>query len=274
MNKIRMVALDLDGTTLNSNKEISPRTVKAFKEAMNKGVHIVISTGRTFHSLPKQLFTIDGLEYVVTSNGAHITRLADMSRIYEKYVDADAVEEIVSILRKTPYSVETFVGGKAYIDKADFDEVVAHGSTFRDAEYIKSTRNPIPQLYDFMLEHKTKIENISINFPHPKDKEIISKLLEPVENITLTSSFVHNYEIGGPDTSKGEALKYLMKLLDVHKDQLMACGDSPNDGEMIKLAGIGVIVENGMAEMKEMADFVTASNNDDGVAKAIEKFVL
>ena len=80
--EIKMVALDLDGTTLRDNHEISPRTVADFKAAMDKGVHIVVSTGRVFSALPKQLFTIEGLEYVITSNGAQITELATMGKVF------------------------------------------------------------------------------------------------------------------------------------------------------------------------------------------------
>ena len=87
--KIKMVALDLDGTTLNSQKEISPRTITAFQNAMRKGTHIVVSTGRTFRSLPAQLFGIEGLEYIVTSNGAHITCLLYTSTLDVKVTRVD-----------------------------------------------------------------------------------------------------------------------------------------------------------------------------------------
>lgn len=90
----------------------------------------------------------------------------------------------------------------------------------------------------------------------------------------MTSSFAHNYEIGGETTSKAEALRFLMKKLGLNSSQLMACGDSPNDEEMIKLAEIGVVMGNASEEMKARADYVTDSNAEDGVAKAIEKFVL
>lgn len=272
--KIRMVALDLDGTTLNNQKEISARTMTAFRKAMESGVHIVVSTGRTFQSLPKQLFSIEGLEYIVTSNGAHVTELATMKTIYENYLTSHAVEEVVRVLRSTGFSIETFVGGKAFIDKAEYEDVVANGSTYRDAEYIKSTRNPIPHICDYMIENKHQIENISINFEHIEEKEKWQRILEQIEGITLTSSFQHNFEIGGANTSKAEALRFLMRRLGVSSDELMACGDSPNDMEMIKLAEIGVVVGNASEEMKSLADYITDTNDNDGVAKAIEHFVL
>ncbi|MFR1722843.1 HAD family hydrolase [Emergencia timonensis] len=272
--KIKMVALDLDGTTLNSQKEISPRTIAAFQNAMRKGTHIVVSTGRTFRSLPAQLFGIEGLEYIVTSNGAHITELATRKTIYENYLTPHAVEEVVRVLRNTSFSIETFVGGKAYIDSAEYEDVVANGSTYRDADYIINTRNPIPHIWDYMIQNKHQIENISINFEFAEDKEKWQRILERIDDITLTSSFKHNFEIGGANTSKAEALRFLMRRLDVEPRELMACGDSPNDIEMIKLAEIGVVVGNASEEMKSLANYVTDTNDNDGVAKAIENFVL
>lgn len=274
---IRMVALDLDGTTLDPYGKITERTVAAFKRAMEQGVHIVISTGRTFQSLPKQLFTIDGLEYVVTSNGAHITELASMERIYENLLPPESVAAVVELIRKkgrTHISVETFIDGHAYIDKDEYEEIIAEGSTYRDAAYIRDTRNPVPQILDYMMAHKGEIENISLNFEFLEEKAVWREELAQIPDLTLTTSFIHNIEMGGRNTSKGTALTFLMERLGVSPEELMAVGDSPNDGEMLKLAGLGVAVANGTEETKAIADYVTASNAEDGVAKAIEKFVL
>lgn len=272
--QIKMVALDLDGTTLNDEKIISDRTVAAFKKAMERGVHIVIATGRTYSSLPEQIFTIAGLEYLVTSNGAHITRIADRKLIYEDYIPAGGVERVAELMRDSGIPLEVFVKGKAYIDKEEYEDIMARGSSYRDVEYIRKTRNPVPKLIDFMLEHKHSVENINVEFEFLEDKERWRKPLANIDGTTLTSSFAHNFEIGGRNTSKAAALSYLMELLSLTPDQLMACGDSPNDEEMIKLAGLGVAMANASEQTKKTADCITDSNNRDGVAKAIERFVL
>lgn len=271
---IKMVALDLDGTTLNDNGEISERTVAAFKKAMEQGVHIVICTGRTFQSLPSQLFEIEGLEYVVTSNGAKITRLADRETVYENNIGGAAVAQIAEILRPAGYSLEVFLKGAAYIAKEEYEEYQEIGSTYRDISYILNTRKPVADFFDFIHENKDHIENINISFPKMEDRALLMKMLEPVENVTLTSSFVHNIEVGGETTSKAEALRHLMGALNLTSEELLAAGDSPNDLEMIKLAGIGVVMDNASDHMKAYADYVTDTNGQDGVAKAIERFVL
>lgn len=272
--RIRMVALDLDGTTLDDDKQISKRTVEAFRKAMEQGVHIVISTGRTYGSLPEQIFSIEGLEYAVTSNGAHITEIAGRRLIYEDYIPSPAIEEIEKLLRNTGISVEVFVKGKAYIDRREYEDVLTHGSSYREAEYIRTTRTPVPDILDFMLEHKETVENINITFEFIEEKNRWRRTLEQIEGTTLTSSFIHNFEVGGKKTSKAEALRWLMDRLEVTAEELMAVGDSPNDEEMIRLAGLGVAVANAQESTKKIADCITASNREDGVAIAIERFVL
>lgn len=272
--QIKMIALDLDGTTLNKQGKFAPRTIEAFRRAMEKGVHIVISTGRAFHSLPEQLFEIDGLEYVVTSNGAQVTELASREIIYKNYISCHAVETVVKMLKGTGTSVETFVEGRAYIDKAEYEDYQKNGSNFRDVGYVLRTRNPIQGICDYMIDNKNQIENISLNFEFNEEKEKMRMLLNRIDDITVTSSFAHNFEIGGSTTSKGEALRFLMERLVVVDHELMACGDSLNDSQMLRLAGIGVAVENATEDVKNIADYITDSNDNDGVAKAIEKLVL
>ncbi len=271
---IKLVALDLDGTTLNDFGEISKRTVDAFGKAMEQGVHIVICTGRTFQSLPEQLFEIKGLEYVVTSNGAKITRLADRKTVYENNVGGDAVLQIAEILKSTGYSLEVFAQGSAYIAKEEYEEYQTIGSTYRDIGYVLSTRKPVPDFFDFISAHREEIENINISFPLIEDRAVLMEMLKPVKNVTLTSSFIHNIEVGGATTSKAEALRHLMGELGLTSSQLMAVGDSLNDLEMIKLAEIGVVMENASDEMKVYGDYLTDTNGEDGVAKAMERFVI
>lgn len=272
--EIRMIALDLDGTTLTGRSEISPRTVEALHRAMEQGVHIVISTGRPWCSLPEAIFGIDGLEYMITSNGAAITRISGRERIYENCNEPAAVERIVALLRGRGFSVDAFTDGQAYIGAAEYREMKENGCSFRDADYVLRTRRPVADIFDFMLEHKDRLENISIVFRREEDQKEVMRQLAAMDDITLTSSFHNNLEIGGPTTSKADALRFLMRRLSIDSDRLLACGDSPNDSRMIELARIGIVMGNASEHMKARADFVTDTNDNDGVAKAIEKFVL
>lgn len=273
--RIKMVGLDLDGTTLNKEGKLSELTKKALHKAMKRGIHIVVTTGRTFASLPKEITDIEELEYIITSNGAHITRMEDRNLVYSNYIPKEAIIKLINIFKEEGYSIEVFTGGKAYMESEEYYYFKNCEKSYRDIDYIVRTRNPIEGIYDFMLSHSGKIENININFEDLDEKEKAKAVLEKVPGITLTSSFIHNWEIGGESTSKGNALKTLAKMLDVNpEEELLACGDSPNDISMIKLAKVGIAVANATEETKAASDFVFPSNDEDGVAKALYEYVL
>ncbi len=275
LNKnIRMVALDLDGTTFDSAGDISERTVNTLEEAAAAGTHIVVSTGRSYASLPKHIKDVSGIEYAITSNGAHVNRMHNGEEIYSDFLDPQAVERIAELKVETDADIEVFINGKAYVDESYYEDVKQNGCAYRNAEYVIWSRKPVPDVTALMLEHRHEIENVNFIFRTLELLEEAKPLLLAMENATVTSSFVNNLEVGGPNTSKKTALLWLMDNLGISTDELMCCGDAPNDMAMLELAGIGVAVSNAWGGLKDHADYITASNDDDGVALAIEKFVL
>lgn len=273
---IKMVGLDLDGTTLKYGDFLSARTRDVFKKAKEKGIHIVIATGRTGRSLPPVLFDVPEIEYVVTSNGAHIIRLADMKTIYENIIKPEDVSVVVERARAMGYVFEAFVDGTAYIDKVVYEGMQKNPEKYkyRDIEYVLRTRVPIEDIYAFTENHGDRIENISITFEGESDRRRVFNELGDIGGLTLTSSFSNNVEIGGKTTSKAQALMYLLDMLNLTPKNLMTCGDSPNDGKMIELAEVGVAMADSHPYILDIADYVTDTCYEDGVAKAIERFVL
>ncbi len=271
---IRLVAMDLDGTTFDSAGDISERTVAALESAAQLGVHIVVSTGRSYASLPKHIKDVRGIEYAITSNGAHVNIVQSGEQIYSDFLDPKVVEEIVRLKDETGADIEVFINGRAYTDEAYYNDVKENGCPYRNADYVIWSRRPVPDITEMMLEHKDEIENINLIYPDLDLLEKAKPKVNALKNATITSSFINNIEVGGPNTSKKTALLWLLNKLDVEADELMCCGDAPNDIAMVELAGIGVAVANAWGGLKDHADYITASNDDDGVALAIEKFVL
>lgn len=271
---IKLIALDLDGTTLNDDRIISSANRQALEAAIEQGANVVIATGRAFSALPEDVFQIKGIQYMLTSNGAIITDVRTNQAIYENCIAPEAVEQAVSLLRQYDFMVEAFTGGGAYIEKSVYDHIRETRFSFRHVDYVLTTRQPIDGLYDFILEHKEHIENINVNFEDQGDRAMMREILGKLENTTLTTSFDHNLEIGGSTTSKAGALKELGRILKVSPEEMMAIGDSPNDMAMMQLAGMPVAVANAKDEVKAIAKYVTASNHEDGVAQAVQKFVL
>lgn len=271
---IKLIALDLDGTTLNNDKVISERNRRALQRAADMGVNIVVATGRPFDALPKDVFEIDAIRYVLTSNGASITDLHENRTFYENCLSPLATEKSVELLRNYNYIIECFVNGIAYIDGPYYHQVEKTGLSFRDVEYILTTRNPVDDIYGFILEHKGHIENINVNFEDASEKTAMREKLLELPETTITSSFPNNLEIGGATTSKAEALAQMGKLLGIETGEMMAVGDSPNDMAMLSVCGMPVAVGNALDEVKSIARYIAPTNHEDGVADAVEKFVL
>lgn len=275
---IKMIALDLDHTTLNEQSRLSAGNKKAMERAIEEGVSVVVATGRAFTALPEDVMSISGIEYIITSNGGEMRRMGDDGAykvIYSDPIDPEALKGVISVLKQYDFMVETFIEGKAYIEKRYYD-VIKKGEYVggRHAEYVLNTRQPVEDLYGFTLERGDKVENINVFFEDLADKERMREVFSQIEDVTLTSSLDMNLEFGGKNTSKAAALKKLMEMTGLTADELMVCGDSPNDIPMLQLAGTAIAVGNAKPEVKEAATYVSASNDDDGVAEAIYRFVL
>ena len=271
---IRMVALDLDGTTFNSEGKLTDHTKSTLEKAAAQGVHIVVSTGRSYNSLPQIIKEVKGIEYAITSNGAHINDLATGESVYDDYIFPDNIERIIEMKEKYNCGLEVFIDGQAYMDEATYRDIEINGSEIRNTEYILWSRKPTENIEELLRQNSHKIENCNFCFDGPEQAAHAKPEIVKIPNAQITSSFVNNLEIGGSHTSKKTALIELMSRLDVDRSELMCCGDAPNDIQMIEYAGIGVAMGNAWGGTKDHADFVTASNDEDGVALAIEKFVL
>lgn len=273
IKRTKLIALDLDGTTLTRDG-LSRRTKQTLEEAISRGIDVVIATGRVFSALPEKVHHIKGLKHIITSNGAHITDASTGEFIYSDYANEAAIRQVHDILRKTVYPVEVFTLGRAYIDRKVYEDLAEKGSTYMSPKYVLRTRTPVDGIYDFLLEHREKIENINIHFEFFEDKAAMFEQLGAVSGITVTSSFAHNLEIGGADTSKATAIKEICKLYGVEPDRVMAFGDSPNDSRMLEAAGIGIAMGNATEDVKEIADIITLTADDEGVAYAIRKLIF
>lgn len=271
---IRLIALDLDGTTLNDDKHISDVTKKTLEEAIARGVNVVIATGRTFSAIPDDVFTVKGIQYVLTSNGAAITDVRTGDVIYSNCLSPKATEDVVALLRQYDFMVETFVGGIAYIDRKFYEGIRDNEIGYRHMEYVLTTRKPVDDIYDFILQNNGNIENINVNFEFQDDRQMMREKLSQIPDTTLTNAFDTNLEMGGATTSKASALLHLEKVLGVKPEEMMAVGDSPNDMAMMKLAGMPVAMGNAKDEVKAIAKYITSTNLQDGVAEAVKKFVL
>ena len=270
---IKVIAMDLDGTALNHQKQLTERTRAAIQNAAKSGIQIVVATGRTFSSLAPEVLAMPEITCAITSNGAVVNQIPDGAVLLHNYPNPETVSEIAGMIQEEKIDTEVCTGGQAYIGQSYYDRVL-EGKTNRDVQYVKTTRHPVPDIYQFLLEHRGAIENINLNFKTLEEKQQWQQRFQKLPGVTPTSSFLFNVELGGATTSKAHALQALLDEWQMTSQQVMAFGDSENDLGMIQMAGIGVAMANGMEEVKQAADLLAESNEEDGVAKIIEQLIV
>lgn len=265
---IRMIGLDLDGTTLVGHTTITPRVKQAIEAALRQGIVVLPATGRQYGGLPQPVLDIQGIEYALTSNGAKIYNLPLMQEIYSDCFEKQTALELYDILSSYHALMGIYIDGKGYDRHVEEME----GSIILPelVEYIKATRVFVPDMEQLIRESNKPVEKFTLMFHRWADLEHARGRLAQRSDNYVSSGIANGLEVNTPTANKGRGLLMLAEKLGIHKDQVMAIGDSSNDVEMLKAVGYGVAMGNATAEVKAVASTVTLPCEEDGVAVAIE----
>ena len=270
---IKLIASDLDGTLLTDKKELSKVTREALDMVIGRGIYMIPATGRSFKAVPEMIKNYPGVEYVITSNGGVIYSVSKKERIYQCLLEAESAVKILKMERPANVVMEIFIKGIPYSEEAYVLEPEKYGATQYGARYIKETRIPIKNIEEFAQEHQEELDSMAFVCGDTEvKKDLWKKLEQEIPDIYVTSSVGHLLEIGHKNAGKGNTLLYLMEKLGVTPEEAMAFGDADNDSSMLKAVKYGIAMDNGTKACKAAAAFITASNEDDGVAKAIYRF--
>lgn len=273
-HNIKMIGMDLDGTLLTDDKKVSAYTREALLKAIRQGVVVLVATGRPLSAVPEELLTFPGMRYIVTANGAQVLDLKENVVLQESSLLATTACEILHILKEYDVMREIFVKGIGYGEREKIERVEDFFETESMRDYIRQTRIPVESLTDTLDELHAGVDKVHAIFNNLEERKEARERILQLEGVVVTGAFGNTLEINKEGTSKAESLIRLGQMLGIKREEIMACGDGMNDYEMIEKVGFGVAMENGNPKVKEIADYVTVSNVEDGVAKAIEKFVL
>ena len=279
MKDIKLVALDLDGTLFDNSSRISKRNLTAIRSITDKGIHVVISTGRPFEGIPFDQIKGTGINYAITANGSVIYEISTGKCLYENAMDEELVTPILNFLLTRDIHMDAFIGGKGYtpIQCVETAQKLTVPSSIKN--YIITTRTRLDNILQFIHENQLKVQKMTLNF-YPAadgtliDRETVRKFLVSNPSITTVCGGYNNLEFTRADANKGVGLRKLAEILGVNPDATMAIGDTENDLAIIEAAGIGVAMGNATDAVKARADYVTTTNTKDGVAAAIEHFIL
>ena len=275
-DRIRLIGLDLDGTLLNNKKQINLLDEDRIKKAMEKGIIVVPVTGRPQKGIPNNIEKLFHSSYMITSNGAVTTDVKLQKNIDSAYLSSKKVLDIVELIQrqKEDIKVEIFADGIGYVQKKQLDIIKELYRGTHLEYYFHVSRIPVNNINSLIVSRNDDIAEISIMTESIAIKNKIQKLLAGFEEIKITSSVQTDLEINATNAGKGLALLRLAKRLGIHNSEIMACGDSGNDIEMLQTVEIAVAMGNATEEVKKVADYITLSNEENGVAYAIDRFIL
>ena len=274
MRKIAgIIALDLDGTLLNSRKELSPGNRAALERAAEAGYEIVPTTGRFYGGMPQTIRELPFVRYAITINGAEVADLFTGEVMYKAEIPWQQTVELMAWLDTMPVIYDCYMDNGGWMSiplKEKIDETVD------DAHYRKmlhELRKPVSELKEFLTQRGQDVQKVQFFTRDAQLRlELMKSIPEKFPGLVTSSSQVQNVEINAMAANKGDALMALARRLGVAEEATLAFGDGNNDLSMLRRAGVGIAMDNAEADVKAAADHITLSCDEDGVARGIEKF--
>ena len=275
MNKeIKLIALDLDGTLLTTDKRLTDYSKAVLAKAIAQGCQVVVSSGRPISAIPKELLEFPGMRYVVSANGARIVDLKEKKTIYENMIPVETAAKVLDVFAQYDNIYEIFVDGIGYTQAEGMAKLEHYFPTPPMREYMLTTRIPVEDVKETLYKYNRPLDKLHGIFHSRDEKKLAAKQLAEIPGLEVTGAFGNNHEVNATGTNKGDGLKRLGESIGISVEEMMACGDGMNDYEMLRTVGFAVAMENGHEDVKAIADYVTVPNDEEGVAKAIERFVL
>lgn len=284
----KLIAIDLDGTLLNSYGQISENNKKTLQMAQEKGIQVVLASGRSTNSVKNLANEIGNSHYIICGNGSLIYDLQKEQIIYDKFIDKKKVLQIIEICEQNSIYYNVYTEDMVIAKNLSNNVLFYHQENANKPENKKTKINLVDNIYDYVknLENENilkftisdqsniifnsiikkirKIKNIDVLDVAHMSRKIIKT---GTEEVSLEYYYT---EITSENVDKWIAISWLADKLNINKEEIMAIGDNINDKMMIENAGMGVAMGNSVPYIQEIADKVVANNNEDGVAEAVE----
>ena len=288
----KLIAMDIDGTLLNSYGEVSLKNKEAIELALKKNIEVVLTSGRMPKAILPIANEIKADKYIISGNGAAIYDVQNDKIIYNSYLTKKKVLEIIDICEKNSMFYNVYTNDVILTKSLSYNILFYHNENKRNPEDKKIKINIVDDIYKYVEEYgKEDFLKVTIC---DNDKFVFRSIMNKMKNIKNVDvlevahmsrkiirhgseehEIAYYYtEITNKNVNKWTALEVLLKKLEIKKEELITIGDNINDKEMIENAGLGIVTGNASPEMKKIANEVVASNNESGVAEAIQKYAL
>lgn len=286
----KLIAIDLDGTLLNSYGEISNENIKALKKAQDAGAKIVLASGRVDTAIESFAYQTGANEYIISGNGASIYDLKRKKVIYNKYLAKEKVLEIANFCETNSIYYNVYAQKSIITKSLNYNTLYYQSENQKKNDDKQTKIDIVESIPDYIKQLKNesflkiivcdKDEMIFKGMINTlkKDKEIdvldVSHMSRKIVKYGTEEYDIKYYytEITNKNVNKWNALEFLLNKFNIAKEEIITIGDNINDKEMIQNAGIGVAMGNSTPVIKDVANIVTTSNDENGVAKVIERF--
>ena len=286
----KLVAVDLDGTLLNQYGDVTENTKRVIKNVMRKGTQVVLASGRSIDSIQNISNEIGASRYIVAGNGAVLYDIEEQKNLYENYIPIEKAKKIIDICEENSIFYNIYTNKKIVTKNLRYNVLYYYKENLKKADRKKTNIDIVDSIQDYVKNMRD--ENIMKIFICDETASVfnsIMKKFEEVPNVEIldvshmsrkvikngTLEFPIEYyytEISMKNVDKWNAIEFLINKMGINKDEVIAIGDNMNDKKMIEEAGLGITMEGSTPAVADIANYVTADNNNEGVAKALEKF--
>ena len=286
----KLIAIDLDGTLLNSYGEVSKKNREAIKYAIDKGVEVVLASGRDPQTMKKISCDLGIKKFLIAGNGSNIYDIKNERNIYENFIEKQKALEIIKICKNNSIFLNVYTDNGIITETIDYNVKVFNNENNNKPNDKRTNIQIVKDLYTQIEENDFKILKIIIC---DENKIIFNNIIEKMKNLknvevlevehmskkvikvgTEEHKIEYYYtEVTNKNANKWEAVKFISKQIGVSESEIICIGDNMNDFEMVKNAGLGVAMKDSALEKKNIADEITENNDDDGVGNAIFRHI-
>lgn len=288
----KLIAIDLDGTLLNSYGEVSIKTKEALIEAKKQGVEIVLASGRPISSTESLARELGVDNYLISGNGSAVYDIQNQKLICDRFLNKEQVLKIAKLCEENSFFYNVYTEDEVIASSLNYNVLFYHKENLKKIEEKRTHINVVQNIAEYIEQSgKEKFLKITVCDESQFIFNSIIKRLKLIEGIDIleteymsrkkiksgTEDVDIQYfytEVTNKNVNKWSAIEFLMNKLNINREEVIAIGDNMNDIEMIQNAGLGIVMGNSNPKMKEIADEIVADNNSEGVLEAFNKFVL
>lgn len=265
----KLIALDLDGTLLTTQKRLSDRTRRALAEASAAGVEPVVVTGRPLSGLPEELEEVPQIRFAITSNGAVTTDLRAGHALRSRLIEPSTAARIIPIPEEAGWIYSVFIDGIGYCNPSTYKHLRDFFTGTVLDNYVQRSRRQADDM-EKLIFSSGGVENIWIVCEEREQASLLSSRIRERLNLQIFRTAPKDIEIGAPAADKGAALEDLYRSLGIRREHVLAIGDNHNDRSMLLSAGTAIAMGNATEEIQSIAHQIADTNDNDGVAKVLE----